>query len=71
MHDAIKKIENVQRRTTKQILSLQNMSYKERLEKFKMPTLKYRRLRGDMIETFKIANEIYDKKVPFGLLDFN
>ena len=61
LHDAIKKIENVQRRTTKQILSLQNMSYKERLEKFKMPTLKYRRLRGDMIETFKIANEIYDK----------
>ena len=40
---------------------LKNMSYKERLEKLKMPTLNYRRQRGDMIETFKIANEIYDK----------
>jgi hypothetical protein len=28
-----------------------------------MPTLKYRRLRGDMIETFKIINGIYDKEV--------
>ena len=26
-----------------------------------MPMLKYRRLRGDMIETFKIVNGIYDK----------
>jgi hypothetical protein len=28
-----------------------------------MQTLKYRRLRGDMIETFKIINGIYDKEV--------
>ena len=28
-----------------------------------MPTLKYRRLRGDMIETFKIIIGIYDKEV--------
>jgi hypothetical protein len=28
-----------------------------------MPKLKYRRLRGDMIETFKIVNGIYDKDV--------
>jgi hypothetical protein len=28
-----------------------------------MPTLKYRRLRGDMIETFKKINGIYDKEV--------
>jgi hypothetical protein len=28
-----------------------------------MPTLKYCRLRGDMIETFKIVNGIYDKDV--------
>jgi len=26
-------------------------------------TLKYRRLRGDMIEVFKIVNDIYDEKV--------
>jgi hypothetical protein len=34
-----------------------------RLKKLKMPMLKYRRLRGDMIETFKIVNGIYDKDV--------
>ena len=36
-----------------------------------MPTLKYRRIRDDTNETFKIANEIYDKEVTSGLLDFN
>jgi len=29
------------------------LSYKERLLKLKLPTLKYRRMRGDMIEVFK------------------
>ena len=38
-------------------------SYTDRLKKLKMQTLKYRRLRGDMIETFKIINGIYDKEV--------
>ena len=28
-----------------------------------MPTLKYKRLRGDMIEVFKIINGTYDHKV--------
>jgi len=28
----------------------------------KLPTLKYRRLRGDMIEVFKITHNIYDPK---------
>ena len=36
-----------------------------------MPTLKYRRLRGDMIETFKIINGIYDRDVTEGLLDLD
>ena len=56
-------IENVQRRATKQIPSLKQLSYSDWLEKFKRPTLKYRRLRGDMIETFKIVNGIYDIEV--------
>ena len=37
-----------------------NMEYNERLKKLKMPALKYRRMRGDMIEVFKIINGIYD-----------
>ena len=56
----IEKIENVQRRATKQVPTLKNMEYNERLKKLKMPTLKYRRMRRDMIEVFKIINDIYD-----------
>jgi hypothetical protein len=33
-----------------------------------MPTFKYRRLRGDMIETFKIITGIYDNEVTEGIL---
>jgi len=36
---------------------------KDRLISLKLHTPKYRRLRGDMIELFKIVNNIYDKKV--------
>ena len=36
------------------------MSYTDRLQRLNLPTLKYRRLRGDMIEVFKITHEIYD-----------
>jgi hypothetical protein len=56
----IEKIENVQRRATKQVPTLKNMKYNEILKKLKMPTLKYRRMRGDMIEVFQIKNGIYD-----------
>ena len=42
------------------IISLKNCSYKERLQILNLPTLKYRRLRGDMIDVFKIANNMYD-----------
>jgi hypothetical protein len=60
----IELIENVQKRATKQVPSLKQLSYTDRLKKLKMPTLKYCRLRrGDMIETFKIVNGIYDMDV--------
>ena len=44
-------IENVQRRATTLVSSLKNLEYEDRLRKLKLPTLKYRRLPGDMIET--------------------
>jgi hypothetical protein len=50
----IEQIENVQRRATRQIPSLKNLSYPDRLWKLKLPTLTYRRIRGDMINTYKI-----------------
>jgi len=53
-------IESVQKRATKQIPGFNNLSCHERLKKLKLPTIAYRRIRGDMIETYKIINEKYD-----------
>jgi len=39
------------------------LPYENRLISFKLHTLKYRRLCGDMIEVVKIVNGIYDEKV--------
>ncbi|KAK3099765.1 hypothetical protein FSP39_009263 [Pinctada imbricata] len=39
---------------------MKNLSYEERLRKLKLPTLKYRRNRGDMIEVYKIISKKYD-----------
>ena len=58
----IKAIESVQRRATKMILTIKDLSYSERLKKLKLPTLAYRRARGDMIEVYKIVKDIYDPK---------
>ena len=56
----IKDIEKVQKRATKLVIKFKGMSYPDRLLHLKLPTLKYRRLRGDMIEVFKITHNIYD-----------
>jgi hypothetical protein len=56
-------IENVQRRATKLIPGYKDLTYKERLEHLKLPTLAYRRLRGDMIEMYKILTGKYDPNV--------
>ena len=53
-----RKIEQVQRRATKLIPSIHNLTYTERLKKLKMHSLLYRRRRGDMIQVFKILNKI-------------
>ena len=58
----IDQIESVQRRATKRIPGFSDLSYKERLLKLDLPTLSYRRLRGSMIEVYKILN-VYDKEV--------
>ena len=44
------------------------MSYTDRLQRLNFPTLKYRRLRGDMIEVFKITHDIYDPDVSLKLV---
>ena len=47
-------VENVQRRATKRIPELKDLSYGERLAKLDLPSLQYRRDRGDMIQVYKI-----------------
>ena len=48
----------VQRKVTKMIPNLRNLSYKERLKRLGMFSLRRRRLRGDMIEVFKMIHGI-------------
>ena len=67
----VKKLENVQRRATKMVPGLQNLEYGERLKKLKLPSLEYRRARGDMIEVFKILNGYYDVEFPWLVRDLD
>ena len=58
----IEMIEKVQIRATKLVDGFGNLTYQERLEKLQIPTLAYRRLRGDVIEIYKHFHR-YDQQV--------
>ena len=60
-------LEQVQNRATKQVLGLRDMEYSDRLKHLKLPTLVFHRIRGDMIEIYKIIN-VYDPKVASQLI---
>ena len=62
-------LERIQRRATKIIPELRDLSYEERLKEFGLTTLETRRLRGDQIEVFKILNghENIDRNMFFSL----
>jgi len=45
------------------IHALKKLPYKDRLKAYNMSTLHYRRVRGDMIETYKILSGKYDTNV--------
>jgi hypothetical protein len=60
----INALEAVQRRATKLVPSVKNLEYSDRLKRLKLPTLAYRRSRGDMIEAYKLTHGIYDPKLP-------
>ena len=53
-------IEKVQRRATKLLMECKSMSYKERLIFLGLHSLSGRRIRGDLIQVFKIYNNIDD-----------
>jgi len=56
----IKDLERVQVRATELVSGLRKKSYKERLIELKLSTLKYRTIRGDMIEVYKLLMYKYD-----------
>ena len=57
-------IERVQHRATKLVPKLKLLPYTERLQKLKLPSMYYRRARGDMIETYKHLTNIYKTDHP-------
>ena len=64
-------IEKVQRSFTKFITEVRNMEYEDRLHFLNLPSLEFRRLRGDLIEMFKITHNIYDPKTTDNLFTFS
>ena len=50
-------VESVQRHFTKVIIGMKDLDYPQRLEKLNLPSLEFRRLRGDMIEVYKILHK--------------
>ena len=51
------KVEGVQRRATKMVIGQGDKSYEERLNFLELPTLTYRRARGDMIVVYKYLHK--------------
>ena len=53
-------LERVQRRATKVLCNLRDLSYPERLFKLKLPSLVYRRRRSDLIQVYRMLHHIDD-----------
>ena len=63
-------IEAVQRRATCLIPQLKNQPYRDRLKQLNLPTLKHRRIRGDMIYIYKLlTKKIYTDHEIIHLVD--
>ncbi len=66
----IDELERVQRRATKLVSSLRDKPYEDRLKALKLPSLAYRRMRGDAIEIYKYTHGKYNvRSLPFELVD--
>ena len=62
-HQVLKDIHcmvRVQCRTTKMVYGFRNLKYEERLERLNLFSLQYKRMRGDMIKTYKIISGLED-----------
>ena len=60
----IELLERVQRRFTKLIPSIKDLPYTERLKILKLPSIKYRQVRADLIQTYKIIHSIDNLSCP-------
>jgi len=56
----IKLIEGVQRRATQLVTGMKELNYNDRWKQLGLQRLEGRRMRSDLIETFKIVNRKYD-----------
>lgn len=52
-------LESVQRRATRLVPGLKRYEYEERLRRLDLPSLVFRRIRGDAIETYKFMHGMY------------
>ena len=56
----IRAVEAIQRRFTKRLVGMHQLSYNERLDKLQLESLESRRLKADLIMTFKIIFKLID-----------
>ena len=64
-------LEAIQHRATKLIPTLKDFAYPDRLKALSLPSLYYRKARGDMIECFKYISGMYKVPTNFIPLDSN
>ena len=64
-------VEKIQRTFTKLISEVRHFDYEERLVLLNLPSLEFRRFRGDLIEMYKITHNLYDPKTTFSLFTFS
>ncbi len=65
----INKLEGVQHRATKMLSSISHLSYSDRLKELNLPSLSFRRMRGDAIEMYKYCHNNYSvANKPFTLV---
>ena len=64
-------LEKIQRRATKSLSKLRSLSYCWQLEKLSMPSISYRFVPGDLVETFKLSHKYYNNIGPEETFFFN
>ena len=54
----IQKFEKIQQKATRMIKSIRNLHYEEQLKVLNLPSLQYRRYRGEMIAVYNMLHDI-------------